>query len=421
MLINNTYNSANFKEEHRKTPKDFTRICKFTLPSLIEIILNFSNSSLQTELNKYFKTKQQGKVSRQYATDGGFVKARKKFSSSAFVELLQVAVQAFYQKAKIQTWYGFRILAVDGSKYSLPNTPSVIKEFGGQDNQFGLKPMALGSCLYDVYQGIVLDAKLMHYSSSERDLAFEHLQHTSDNDLILYDRGYVAYWLVLAHINAKRDFCMRIRSNFNKQTKAFEKSSKRDMVITLDPSDEIIAHAKAKGLSIEPVTVRLLKVKTSKGEYLLMTTLLDNTHYPRKDFTDLYHMRWQIEEAYKAQKCRFEVENFSGESVLSIQQDYHACMLNHVLTAISCYYAQGYVSKRVAKRKLAYKINFSKAISSVKDILVSALNGLLLDIDIQESLQTISKNLTPIRPGRSFEREKIRCRRLMCRKGYRYA
>jgi len=309
---------------------------------------------------------------------------------------------------------------VDGSKYALPDTPEVIEEFGGQDNQFGIKPMALGSCLYDVYQGLVLDAKIAHYNRSERDLAFEHLQQTSANDLILYDRGYSAFWLVLAHIIFKRDFCMRIRSNFNKQTMAFEKSSNRDVVITLKPSAEMIRQAKEKGLSIEPVRVRLLKVKTTKGEYLLMTSLLDNINYPRKDFAGLYHLRWQIEEAYKTQKCRFEVENFSGESILSIQQDYHACMLNHTLTAISCYYAQGYINQRVSKRKWVYKINFSKAISSVKDILVNALNDCLMEVDIRQSLQTISKNLTPIRAGRSFERIKVRCRRPMLRRGYRY-
>lgn len=310
---------------------------------------------------------------------------------------------------------------MDGSKYALPDTLEVIEEFGGQDNQFGIKPMALGSCLYDVYQGLVLDAKIAHYNSNERDLAFEHLQQSSENDLILYDRGYSAFWLALAHIIFKRDFCMRIRSNFNKQTIAFEKSSKRDVVITLNPSAEMITQAEEKGLSIKPVTVRLLKVKTTKGEYLLMTSLLNNTLYPRKDFAGLYHMRWQIEEAYKTQKCRFEVENFSGESILSIQQDYHACMLNHVLTAISCYYAQSYINQRVSKRKLAYKINFSKAISSVKDILVNALNDCLMEVDMRQSLQTISKNLTPIRAGRSFERIKVRCRRPMLRRGYRYA
>lgn len=76
----------------------------------------------------------------------------------------------------------------------------------------------------------------------------------------------------------------------------------------------------------------------------------------------------------------------SDESILSIQQqDYHACMLNHVLTAISCYYAQGYIDPCVSKRKLTYKINFSKAIYSVKDILV---NDYLKDLDIRQTYKT---------------------------------
>ena len=40
------------------------------------------------------------------------------------------------------------------------------------------------------------------------------------------------------------------------------------------------------------------KLKRQKGEYLLIISLLDNTHYPRKDFAGHYPMRWQIEEAY---------------------------------------------------------------------------------------------------------------------------
>ena len=59
--------------------------------------------------------------------------------------------------------------------------------------------------------------------------------------------------------------------------------------------------------------------------------------------------------------------------------------------------------------------------SSVKDVLVNMLNGYLLDFEMRQSLQTIGKNLTAIRSGRSFERVKVRGRRPMLRKGYRYA
>ena len=124
--------------------------------------------------------------------------------------------------------------------------------------------------VYLNHQGLVLDAKLAHYTSSERDLAFQHLEHTDDNDLVLYDRDYSAFWLVLAHTVSKREFCMRIRRNFNKQTEAFEKSTQKQTVITLEATQDMIEKAKEKGLIIEAVRVRLLKVKTKKGVYLLL-------------------------------------------------------------------------------------------------------------------------------------------------------
>jgi len=253
----------------------------------------------------------------------------------------------------------------------------MLQAFGGSKNQCkDRKPMALASCLYDVFQGVVLDAKLARYDDNEAGLAFQHLEQTEDNDLILYDRGYASFWLVAAHFYYKRDFCMRIRVNYNKQIRAFEKSSQKDTVITLKPTADMQDKARQRGLPVEPVKVRLLKVKTSKDIYLLITSLTSQ-RYPAKDFGDLYHLRWQIEEGYKKQKCFFEVENFSGKSVLSIMQDFHACMLNQTLTAISCFHSKGFINKRVKQRKNAYKVNFAKVIPLLRSSLINLLSGQL--------------------------------------------
>jgi hypothetical protein len=40
-------------------------------------------------------------------------------------------------------------------------------------------------------------------------------------------------------------------------------------------------------------------------------------------FKELYYLRWGIEENYKRLKQWVEIENFSGKSVLSIQQDFY--------------------------------------------------------------------------------------------------
>jgi len=195
----------------------------------------------------------------------------------------------------------------------LPDEVGAYATYGGMTNQYEKSiPMALGSCLYDVFQGLRLDADLAHCKSSERDMAYQHLAYSQEDDLTLYDRGYPAFWLFAAHQDKGNHFCMRARRDFNKETKAFARSNKRQDIVVLKPSDQMKLTCKKKGVSTTDITVRLLRVKTSKGEYILITNLLNKRRYPLKAFKDLYHLRWQIEEGYKKQKNWLEMENFTG-------------------------------------------------------------------------------------------------------------
>ena len=64
------------------------------------------------------------------------------------------------------------------------------------------------------------------------------------------------------------------------------------------------------------------------------TSALDQQAYPYALFKELYHERWPVEEDYKVLKSRIEVENWSGESVLVIYQDFHAKIFTKNLAAI---------------------------------------------------------------------------------------
>jgi hypothetical protein len=57
---------------------------------------------------------------------------------------------------------------------------------------------------------------------------------------------------------------------------------------------------------------------------ILMTSLLNIELHPHDLFAELYHLRWPVEEDYKAMKRWIEIGNFSGKSVLSVYQDFHA-------------------------------------------------------------------------------------------------
>lgn len=388
---------------------------------LISFCLNLVKGSLQSELNHFFQAMEDRSIPIMKVTASAFCRARKKFTEAVFIALNHQSLQTFYEEAKIQTWYGHRILAVDGSKYYLPDTPQIHAVFGGQSNQHKEAPMALGSCLYDVFQGLVLDAQLAPCRSSERELAYQHLDKSKPGDVLLYDRGYSAFWLLAAHVEQQRDFCMRVKRSFNNTTKAFVASGKKQLITTLTPSDKTRATCRKRGLSEQPIKVRLLRVKTSQGSYILMTSLMDKKQYPLRAFKALYHLRWQIEEGYKKQKSWIEIENFTGKSVLSVRQDFHARILSLNLTAMTIFCAQGAIKQTVAQRYYDYKINFAQALSSMKGTLIRLLTGRMNEIDWYRWLKDIARCLTPLRPDRSFQRKETRIAKRRFHENYKRA
>ena len=52
-------------------------------------------------------------------------------------------------------------------------------------------------------------------------LAGEHLAATWDNDLLLYDRGYPAFWLFALHDQEQRHFCARMSLDVFREVTAF--------------------------------------------------------------------------------------------------------------------------------------------------------------------------------------------------------
>jgi hypothetical protein len=82
---------------------------------------------LQLVLNEFFK-----KLNfRVLVTKSAFTQARRNDKPEAFVTLNQKAVvDAFYADGNYEKAWGFRLLAIDGSKIHLPNAPEINDEFG---------------------------------------------------------------------------------------------------------------------------------------------------------------------------------------------------------------------------------------------------------------------------------------------------
>ena len=226
-------------------------------------------------------------------------------------------------------------------------------------------------------------------------------------DLILLDRGYPAYWIFNLIISLNSNFCARIQRKRWKVVRQFYNSGKQEKIISLPVYPSSVKQCKEMGLDLKPLKLRLLRIELDTGEVeILITSLLDTQKYPHEQFAELYHLRWPVEEDYKTMKQWIEIENFSGKSVLSVYQDFHAKVFSKNLTSALVYQTQSAIDNNTRNNVYRYKKNFAQTLSKIKDVIpllfIRARDKIICMIsDIQA---IVIRTIEPIRPGRKFPR-----------------
>jgi hypothetical protein len=90
----------------------------------------FFKTSLQQDLDRFFKAVSRSDFNIRAVTKGALLTARSKLKPEAFKRLNTVGMHVFYRDADYYIWGDYRVLAVDGTRPVLPNHPSVKEEFG---------------------------------------------------------------------------------------------------------------------------------------------------------------------------------------------------------------------------------------------------------------------------------------------------
>jgi hypothetical protein len=405
-LLNNIISSNQFVNQHRLHPKAFTRNRSLPFKSVILFLINLLRSSIQNELDKFFKTINHSELPNRGATSSAFTQARKKLSHKAFIELNQAQVKYFYKNVDYNRWQGFRLTAIDGSTLILPKNEETIKEFGLFSHSAKNTPvvMARASQCYDVLNKITLDSILSPLSIGELDLAVEHIKAADKNDLLLFDRGYNAFWLFNMIVSMETNFCARINISWWKAARELLSSGLREGIFKIYPSNKSKKKLEELGISTEPIELRFICIELENGDKeILATSLLDTEKYPYELFSDLYNNRWNVEESYKLMKTRVEMENFTGKSPEAVKQDYYAKILTINLTSILSFP----VNKRIKEKnnKYVHQLNWTQAVAKMKDSVVL----LFIRENIHKIIEILQdhffRNTEPIRPNRKFTRK----------------
>lgn len=396
-----------FRYDHRLCKTAFTRTRVLTFPILILLMVNLRKSSLLREIGLFFQTLTNSAILNFAITKAAFSKARHRISHLAFVTLNYHLTDFFYQRGPLVRWRGFLLLAIDGSTARLPEIPDITAFFGQLKSSTSQRTMARLSHLYDVLNKVILDAAITPYSTSEATLAIQHLESRPlpQRSIILFDRGYLSFKLATQIQRAGNFFVMRAKTS-NLLSRRLVDQGLSDAYFSWETSSSNKSKLRKEGLPTDPIPLRVISVTLINGEVeYLYTNLLDRKAFPYEDFLWLYHQRWSIEESYKVMKSRLEIENFTGKSVLSFQQDFFAKIFTGNLTAILQAPLQPKLDEINSDRVHNYKFNFTTALSTMKGAVVLLLNTfdpLPLLHDLQDCW---FKALEPIRPDRVFPRK----------------
>lgn len=388
-----------FLFEFRMKDTYFTRIgrSKMSFKNIILFMINFVKKTLQLELDDFSKIASVPNITKQ-----AFSQARQKVSPKAFIHILNQVNRWYYKQTPFKKYREYRLIAIDGTVLEINDTEELRNEFGYIENQNKKVARARASALYDVENDMIICSKLTHYRCGEREIAEnlidEMINLGSYNDLILFDRGYPSKDFITFIESRRLKYLMRVSSGFLK-------------VVINAPNQDQIIEAKHKDKVLK---MRVIKFELESGIIeTLVTNLFDET-ISAEDFKELYFKRWGIEVKYNEIKNKLQVENFTGKTVIAIEQDFYATMYLTNMVALAKKDANEVIQENSKNKnlKFEYKVNTNVLIGKLKDTLITMLiiKNPWKRSKILKSIQSeIEKNIIPIRPGRKFVRKDHKC------------
>lgn len=362
---------------------------------LVHFMLNLIKSSIQTCLDDFFEMTGNDAI---HMTEQSFSEARQKLKWQAFQDLFKTIVDLIYT-GYYDTWHGYRVSAVDGTKIQLPDEQKLRDYFGtmGCNNNVAT---AQASALYDVLNNVLIDAQIEPLKTNEREQALQHIDAlcklpSFDKECILFDRGYASFLLIETLKIRKISFVMRVKRSFNKT------------IDQLGYGDHNNVMLRRKGHA--DICVRVLKFSLPSGEVETLITDITDKRMGIGAFKILYFKRWPIETKYDEIKNKLEAENFSGRTVEAIMQDFHITMYLSNVVAVGCWEAQSQVDdeRELKDNKYDYHVNVNHAIGTFKDRFIKVMletNPRIRKQKVRRILLLLTKHVVPTRPDRSVPR-----------------
>lgn len=386
--------------------RDFTRNRKLPLSTMLQMLIGMGGGSLMKELHEWFD------LSAHTASISAFVQQRNKIKPEA----LEYVFRHFLNTVSLPgTCCGYRLLAVDGSDLRLPTNSG--DSFSLIQNEEGGKHYNLVhlNAMYDLVNHTYVDATIQPKKGMNEHAALVSMvdrSQLSGNIIALMDRGYESFNNI-AHFQEKDwKYIIRAKDSYGIITKLDVPNAPEfdiDIVLTLTRRQtketlELLEKFPTRYRWIQPHTTfdyikpkeskfydlkfRAVRFQISEETYETVYTNLDAKEFPIEKIKDLYHRRWGIETSFRELKYAIGLASLHGKKKEFMFQEVFARLVLYNYTSLIAHCVEIPEGKRV---------NISVATYFCRKFYMKKIAP-------SNVLESISKHLSAIRPGRQFHR-----------------
>jgi hypothetical protein len=240
------------------------------------------------------------------SSTAAYCKARQRFPQTSLEQILSQTSGALHRRASPSGFQQRRVVVVDGTGLSMPDTPANQARWPRQSQQkpgCGFPQARLSAC-FCLHSGALLSHRIGNRKQQELPLLRDQWEILEPNDILLGDKAYCSYYDI-ANLQS-RDVDTVVTLGIRKPT------AESDAVAVLGNGDLLVRWKRPKHVATlsydekkwaalpETLLMRQIRVRVSQpgfrsNEFCIVTTLTDQQQYPSEMIADLYLQRWDVE------------------------------------------------------------------------------------------------------------------------------
>ena len=253
------------------------------------------------------------------SSNSAYCQARAKLDEQLLIDVLERTAQQLQAKGERYRWQERRVVVVDGTGLSMPDTAENQLEWPQSARQkpgCGFPSARLCAC-FCLASGGLLSYRLGNKKSHELPLLQQQWSSFESGDVLLADKGFCSFYdihhLQQRGVDSVVTLARRTPVKANQAIKVLDQN---DLLVHWPrPVPSINArYSKAEAAELpEQLTLRQVKVNIDvpgfrTQSYYLVTTLLDSKRYSAEDLAALYRQRWQVELFFRDLKATLDMD-----------------------------------------------------------------------------------------------------------------